>query len=141
MAKHDGVRAGNPKILLAEDDPGVRRALQMLLLGGGYDVRSYASSLALLADKSARDALCLVTDYRMPGLDGLALLRALREAGWTGKAVLITAFHTPELVQQAITEGFDMVFDKPLQNRAVMDALARLAPSPPKSPPQEHGRA
>lgn len=86
MANHDGDRAANPKILLAEDDPGVRRALQMQLLGFGYDVRSYASSIALLADASARDAVCLIADYRMPGLDGLALLRALRESGWMGRA-------------------------------------------------------
>ncbi len=128
MASHDGVRAGNPKILLVEDDPGVRRALQILLLGCGYDVRSYASSLALLSDMTARDAICLVTDYRMPELDGLALLRALREANWSGRAILITAYRTPELVRQALADGFDMVFDKPLQSKAVTDAVARLVP-------------
>lgn len=128
MANHDGVRVRNAKILLAEDDPGIRRMLQIQLLGCGYDVRSYASSIALLTDMSARDAVCLITDYRMPELDGLALLRALREVGWTGRAVLITAYHTPELVQQAMAEGFDIVFDKPLQQQAVMDAVARLVP-------------
>ncbi|HQR88626.1 MAG TPA: response regulator, partial [Caulobacter sp.] len=68
--KHEG----RARLLLVEDDPGVRRSLQLLLHGRGFEVRAYASGLALLADPTALDAVCLVSDYRMPEIDGLLIL-------------------------------------------------------------------
>ncbi len=70
--------ATRPVIMLVEDDPGVRRSIQLLLQAKGYDVRSYASSKALLADPLALAAACLVTDYLMPEIDGIGVLQALR---------------------------------------------------------------
>lgn len=115
-----------PKIILVEDDPAVRRSLQLLLQGRGYAIRSYASSAALLADPTGLDAVCLVTDYRMPELDGFAVLRALRGRSWRGVAILITAYHSRDLVERAREEGFDSVLEKPLREHALADALSRL---------------
>jgi len=117
-----------PKILLAEDDPGVRRSLQLLLQGRGYDVRSYASGAALLADRTARNAACFVSDYAMPDIDGIALLRELRADGWAGPAVLITAYPSSRLAEQAAIEGFAMIMEKPLLDQLLTDTIARLAP-------------
>jgi FixJ family two-component response regulator len=117
---------GRPTILLVEDDAAVRRSLQLLLSSRGYDVRSYGSSIALLADAANRTAVCFVTDYRMPELDGIAVLRSLRGGGWKGSAILITAFPTPDLARRALAEGFDIVLEKPLRGSAVADAVSRL---------------
>lgn len=117
---------GRPKILLVEDDPAVRRSLQLLLSGRGYDVRSYASSSKLLADAANRTAVCFIADYRMPGLDGIAVLRELRGGGWKGAAILITAFPSPDLAPRALREGFDIVLEKPLRDSAISEALSRL---------------
>ena len=119
--------AQRPKILLAEDDPGVRRSLQLLLQGRGYDVRSYASGAALLADRTARNAACFVSDYAMPDIDGIALLRELRADGWGGPAVLITAYPSRRLEEQAAIEGFAVVMEKPLLDQVLTDTIARLA--------------
>jgi FixJ family two-component response regulator len=116
-----------PKILIAEDDPAVRRSLQLLLQGRGYDVRSYASGAALLADRSTRDAACIVADYAMPDIDGIALLREMRADGWGGPAVLITAFHSEHLKERATIDGYSEVFEKPLPDRLLTDTVARLA--------------
>jgi FixJ family two-component response regulator len=127
-----------PRILLVEDDPGVRRSLQLLLHAQGYDIRSYASSEALIADAALDEAVCLVADYRMPGMDGLAVLRALRARGWWKPAILITAFGSPPLVAEAKKEGFSAVVEKPLREHALADAIARFtaeASSGPVSPP------
>jgi FixJ family two-component response regulator len=115
-----------PKVLLAEDDPGVRRSLQLLLQGRGYDVRSYASGRALLADPAATDAACFVGDFRMPDLNGLEILRALRLRGWDRPAVLITAFNTSDLARRAQAEGFSSVIEKPLLDHVLTDTVARL---------------
>ncbi|MBT2188343.1 response regulator transcription factor [Sphingobium nicotianae] len=121
-----------PIILLVEDEPSVRRSLQLLLHAKGYDIRSYASSAALIGDPLAGEAVCLITDYRMPEIDGLAVLRALRAQGWHKPAILITAYHSPELVQQATGEGFSDVLEKPLREHMLADAIARAtAPVPP----------
>jgi FixJ family two-component response regulator len=123
-----------PKILLVEDEPGVRRSLQLLLHAQGYDIRSYASSAALIADPLVDEAVCLVADYRMPEMDGLAVLRSLRARGWQRPAILVTAYSSPDLVERAMEQGFSVVIEKPLREHALADAVARLTAPPRASP-------
>ncbi|CAN5444169.1 hypothetical protein BH10PSE3_BH10PSE3_20050 [soil metagenome] len=120
--KHEG----RARLLLVEDDPGVRRSLQLLLHGRGFEVRAYASGLALLADPTALGAACLVADYRMPEIDGLSILRRLRELGWQGQALLISAFPSARLVDQALAAGYSRVIEKPLVEAALVDAVQRV---------------
>jgi len=116
---------GRARLLLVEDDPGVRRSLQLLLRGRGFEVRAYASGLALLADPTALEAVCLIADYRMPEIDGLSILRQLRERGWRGQALLITAFPSARLVDQAVAAGFGAVIEKPLVEAGLVEAVER----------------
>ncbi len=113
------------RLLLVEDDPGVRRSLQLLLRGRGFEVRAYASGLALLADPTALDAACLVADFRMPEIDGLSILGRLRERGWQGRALLITAFPSEHLVEQALAAGYSQVIEKPLVEAGLVEAVER----------------
>lgn len=114
------------RLLLVEDDPAVRRSIQLLLRGQGYDVRAYASSLDLLADPLALTALALIADFRMPDIDGLLVLDRLRARGWTGSALLITGFPGDDLSARARAAGFDRVIEKPFVDAAFLDAVARL---------------
>jgi FixJ family two-component response regulator len=116
-----------PRVLVVEDDPGVRRSLQLLLRGRGFEVRAYASGLALLADPTALSAICLVADYLMPDVDGIKVLVALRDLGWSGEALLITAYPTPELADRALKAGFARVLEKPLIDAALVEIIAGLA--------------
>ncbi len=126
--------AERPKILLVEDEPSVRRSFQLLLHAQGYDIRSYASSAALVADPLVNEAVCLVTDYRMPEMDGFAVLRSLRARGWQRPAILVTAYGSPDLVERAIKEGFSVVLEKPLREHALAEAVARLTARLPPAP-------
>jgi len=119
--------AERPLILLLEDDAAVRRSLLLLLLGSGFSVRSFASGAALLADPQAKDAAGLVIDYRLPDGNGLSVTRTLREAGFKGHAILITAFPSRELAAAARDEGFARVFEKPLAHRVLVQAVADLS--------------
>jgi FixJ family two-component response regulator len=110
-------------IVILDDDPGSRRSMQMLLQGRGFQVRSFAVPELLIADVRANNPVCLVTDYRMAGYDGLQVLDALRAAGWMGKAILVTAFGSPELMQKAIAHGFETVLDKPCKESALVNAV------------------
>lgn len=117
---------GRPVMLLVEDEPAVRRSLQLILQGNGFDVHSYGSGAALLADPSARYARGIVADYRLPDSDGLTILRGLKAAGFDGHAILITAFGSAQLSAQAEAAGFDRVLEKPLADRLLSEAVAGL---------------
>ena len=125
---HGQIEPRRPTILLAEDDPGVRRSLQLLLRGQGYDVRAYVEGQPLLDDAQNLNAACLIADYRLGDTNGLAVLAQLRARGWQGPALLITAFPTAELMRQAEAEGFSMVLEKPLKPYMLAGLLERLAP-------------
>src|SRR6516225_5124690 len=88
-----------PQVVIVEDDPAVRRSLQLLLRGQGFDVRAFASAETSTADGVFGKPDCLVADYRLERLDGIALLSRLRSAGWQGPAVLVTAFPSDELAE------------------------------------------
>lgn len=112
-------------ILVSDDDPGVRRGLQLLLRAGGYAVSGYTTGSALLADPRAREADCVILDYRMPDIDGLTLLDTLRRQGWRGGAILISGFYDEDLERRARAAGFDQVIAKPMIGRAVLEAVRR----------------
>ena len=115
-----------PKIALLEDDHGVRRSMQLLLQGRGFDVKAYGNPEALLADPEMANAACLLADYRLGELDGIAVLYTLRNRGWTGPAMLITAFGSADLAARAEAAGFCEVFDKPLKDHSLITALERV---------------
>lgn len=123
-----------PQIALLEDDPGVRRSLQLLLRGRGFDVKAFGSAASLLADPEVATAACLVIDYRLPALDGITVLESLRARDWTGPAILMTAFGSAEITRRAKSAGFCEVFDKPFKEHILVATLERLTTSGPDGP-------
>jgi len=116
------------KLLLVEDDPAVRRSLQLLLRGRGYNVRAYSGGRQMLDDPTSIDAACLITDFRMNDMNGIEILQDLRAKGWQQPAILITAFHGEALMSAARDAGFDVVLEKPLQDQALMAVIGDKAP-------------
>jgi DNA-binding NtrC family response regulator len=114
------------RILLVEDDPAVRRSLQLLFAAAGYDVRAYPSGAGLAAHPEALRADCLICDLLIPETDALALLHELRGAGWTGPAILISGHLTDEWAARALEQGFVAVFPKPLTGAALTSFVDRL---------------
>lgn len=96
-----------------------------MLRSRGYHVSGYTSGQALVSDPDALSAHCVVLDYRMPDIDGFAILQQLRERGWTGSAIMISGFHDAVLARRAREAGFDHVLAKPLIGRALLEAIGR----------------
>lgn len=119
------VLLSTPQILVLDDDAGVRRSAQLLLRGRGFEVRSFARAEPLLDDAKSREADCLVTDYLLDQLDGIEVFVRLRETGWTGAGLLVTAFGTADLVLRASAAGFSDVLDKPLKAHTFLLAVSR----------------
>lgn len=112
-----------PRVLLVEDDDGVRRSMHLMLHGRGYEVRSYSAAAPLLADPTIGEAKCLIADYRLPDSDGLGVLRSLQRIGWKGRSVLITAFPSATLREAAQSCGYDAILEKPVRQHDLLGAL------------------
>jgi FixJ family two-component response regulator len=118
----------NHKILLVEDDGGVREAIVRILRGSGYEVTAYESGEALLAQLggAALDAggECLVCDIRLPGLSGFELHRRLAEAGTMPPWIFITAHDDAAVRRRAegLRAGYLL---KPFEGRALLALVAQ----------------
>lgn len=114
-----------PPLLLIEDDDGVRRSLQLMLTGQGYQVHAFSRPNLAIADPAAIASTHLVMDYALPATDGVAALQFLKSHGWKGLAVLVTAYYSPQLRDFALSAGFDAVLAKPFRDANLLEALGR----------------
>lgn len=118
-------------MLLVDDDQAVRRSIKLLLRARGFTVRDFGSAAELLADRMSRSCHCLIADYLMPSMDGLALLERLRATGWTGCAALITGCYQKGLEQRALEAGFLALVEKPLTDEKLVHLIAQHLGKPP----------
>jgi DNA-binding response OmpR family regulator len=109
------------RVFLAEDDREMRQMIAVTLRRDGHFVLEAADGPSLLRDLghvfwgegSDSAASLIITDVRMPGRDGLAILRGLRHYRWCPPFIVVTAFGDPETHQEARRLGATAVFDKP----------------------------
>lgn len=110
---------------LIDDDEDVRRALAFLLGTAGLAVKVYESASAFLdrADIAAME--CIVTDVRMPGVDGLELLRRLKEKGSTAPVIVMTGHADVAMAVEAMKNGAVDFIEKPFSDDVLLGAIAR----------------
>ena len=65
------------KVYVIDDDPAMRDSLDFLLGSAGFSVRLFDSAQVFLNELPKLESGCVVTDIRMPGIDGMELLRRL----------------------------------------------------------------
>jgi FixJ family two-component response regulator len=114
-------------IIIVEDDSSVNLAVSRLLEASGFDVRSFTSAGALLADARACDADCLVLDVHLPDMNGFDLQRKLVATGFTAPVVVITA-HDDAMHRRAARDiGAFAYLTKPFSSLSLVDAVSRAA--------------
>ena len=112
-----------PRILVIEDDSYAREALTLLLDYYGYDVTAASNGddgLALVTDAEPD---LVVTDWRMPGLSGLALCVALRKRRDRMPIVVVTSADEVFSSDQPVNARLRKPIDPPLLNRVITDEL------------------
>ncbi len=116
--------APRPVVIVVDDDPAVLGSLQFAFEIEGFEVWPFASGEALLDLGAGVDHGCLVLDYQLGGLDGLALLERLRDQGSRLPAVLITT-PNPAVALKAARAGVGII-EKPLLFDALIGEVIRL---------------
>jgi two-component system response regulator FixJ len=115
---------------VVDDDDAVRRSLGMLLLTAGYEVQTYPNAEALLEAGPPPGLACLVVDVRMPGMDGVALIGALREKGKNLPVVVVTGHGDVPLAVRAMKAGACDFLEKPYREEELLAAIASASETP-----------
>jgi len=106
-----------------DDDADVRRSLAFLLSTAGLAVRVHDSAAAFLATMSDVQDGCIVTDVRMPGIDGLELQRRLNAANNTIPVIVITGHGDVALAVEAMKAGALDFIEKPFDDEVLLAAI------------------
>jgi two-component system, NtrC family, response regulator AtoC len=125
------------RVLIAEDEPGIRSFLAEVLEGAGHDVVAVGDGLVALATAREEPFDVVLTDLKMPGCDGMTLVRALRLEQPDVEVIVLTAFGEVASAVEALKLGAFDYREKPLASPAelrtlVTAALARRAALAPK---------
>lgn len=115
------------RILIAEDDAQLRHLFTRVLLKSGYEVTGVDDGEAALdaLDKAQYDLL--ITDLMMPNLDGVSLIRMLRDADMSIPVLVVTAKDAFEDMSRSFTGGADDYMVKPVNvNELVLRVAALL---------------
>ncbi|HBZ92856.1 MAG TPA: Fis family transcriptional regulator, partial [Pseudomonas sp.] len=113
------------QVLLIDDDAHLRQALSQTLDLAGLKVLSLGDAQGLAARIPVGWPGVVVSDIRMPGIDGLQLLQQLRERDAELPVLLITGHGDVPLAVQAMRAGAYDFLEKPFANEALLDSVRR----------------
>jgi two-component system, NtrC family, nitrogen regulation response regulator GlnG len=116
------------RILVADDEDGLRWVLEKGYRGAGYQVTAVKDGVSALAESQAQPFDLILLDVRMPGIDGLTLLKQIREQRPDAQVVIMTAHGTMETAIQAMQQGAYDYLAKPFDlDEALLLAERALA--------------
>ena len=119
---HDVIAA----VHVVEADKAVRESAALLLRSGGVPARTYPSGHALLqalSTSGGNDAVCVLTGLRMPGLNGLKLLGALRDRGFGLPVIVMSGCADVLTVMEAMRAGAATFLEKPFDGDSLFAAV------------------
>src|SRR5579875_2914582 len=110
-------------VFVIDDDAPARNSLTFLLRAEGITSRSFESAPAFLAELHEEHRGCIVTDIRMPEMDGLQLVRALNERGSTLPVIVITGHADIAMAVACMKAGVLDFIEKPYEGEAMLKAI------------------
>jgi len=110
-------------VYVVDDDEAVRRGLQFLLNSAGYLPAPYESAVHFLAEADRLEPGCVVTDVRMPELDGVELVRRLEAAHSPHQVIVMTGHADVQLAVEAMKAGALDFLEKPFKDEALLRAV------------------
>ncbi|NJD92119.1 MAG: sigma-54-dependent Fis family transcriptional regulator [Geobacter sp.] len=113
------------KILIADDDTSLRRVLEYNLTAAGYDVTAVPSAEEALAVFRELSPDLVITDMKMPGMDGMQLLQKLKAISPELLVIMITAFGTVDIAVEAMKAGAYDYITKPFNRDELLLTVAK----------------
>jgi EAL domain-containing protein (putative c-di-GMP-specific phosphodiesterase class I) len=115
------------RVLLVDDEKSLRVAMRRLLVSGGHEVHAAEDGKAALDLMNEHSFDVLLSDIRMPGMDGMALLRAVRDRDLDLPVVFLTGSPTLETAMAALEFGAFRYLMKPVDATVLLKMVARAA--------------
>lgn len=113
-----------PLVAVIDDDEATCRAVARFLGAEGYRVRTYTTAREYLDETDAASPACVLVDIRMPVVDGLELIRTMRDGGGDVPAVFMTGSGDIPTVVEAMKEGALDLLAKPFSAETLSAAIA-----------------
>lgn len=123
---------------IVDDEPSVRQSMGFLISAAGYAVRMHESAASFLAARPFPHGHCLVTDLRMPDMDGVTLLKRMRDGGDAIPAIVVTGHGDVSMAVSAMKVGAIDFIEKPFEDTVLLEAIERAVSQARES--QEHHR-
>ncbi len=124
-ARQANVATSKGRVLIVDDEANARNALAELLDDAGYSVSTAADGRTALLQLEQVDPDVVLTDLKMPGMDGLSLIERGRPMSPHTTFIVMTAFATIDTAVKAIKLGAESYLTKPLELDAVMAIVDR----------------
>jgi two-component system response regulator FixJ len=133
--------ASDPIVYVIDDDDSARHSLEFLLDVAGIRVRSFPSADAFIAASPPLAGACIVTDVRMPGMNGIQLVEELKKHESAAPVIVITGHADVPLAIQAMKAGVADFIEKPFDDEIMLAAIRKaLARQAGEERVQEEGR-
>jgi two-component system response regulator FixJ len=114
---------------IVDDDSALRESLEFLLGAAGFQTRAYESAADLLARVSELEPGCVLTDVRMPGMNGLELAAKLRELGVADPVIVLTGHADVPLAVEAMKGGVADFLEKPVRDEVLIASIRSVLAS------------
>ena len=113
-------------VAVVDDDSRIRESIESLLDSAGYNASLFRSAEEFLQSAEVAETTCLITDVRMPGMDGLELQRRVRQKRPRLPIIFISAHCDDEIRQRALDQGAIGFLYKPFDGA---DLLSTIGPA------------
>lgn len=114
-------------VYIIDDDSSVRRSMRFVLAAAGYETRPFVSGEDFLEELPHLQPGCVLLDIRMPQLNGLEVLSALRESGRRFPVLVMTGHGDVPTAVEAMKLGADEFLEKPFVDDVLLQSLERLS--------------
>lgn len=114
-------------IRLVDDDEDLRDTFSTMLSYEGWQVKTYATAQAFLADDQPSMPGCLILDVRLPGMTGTELQSALVERGYQIPIIILTGHANVDLAVTSFKQGAADFLQKPVDEAKLIEVITQLA--------------
>jgi FixJ family two-component response regulator len=115
--------SARPLVIIVDDDSQVRESLESLLRAAAFTAVVFSSAEKVLQSGTLAQASCLITDMRMPGIQGLELQQLVKRDYPKLPIIIVTGYRDEHVRQSALSEGAISFLYKPFDPETLLRAI------------------